>query len=255
MTAAVLLEACVDSLPAALAAERGGAGRVELCANLVEGGTTPSAGTIAEACDRLAIPVFPIIRPRGGDFCYDAGELRVMLRDVVAAREAGAHGLVFGALSPGGTVDAVAVRPLLDAAEGLPCTFHRAFDLTRDLSEALDALLALGFARVLTSGGAGTAIEGADRIAMLVARARRQVVVIAGGGVRAPHVGELVQRTGVHEVHARLVRAVDSRMQYRRPPLGIARAFVPDEYRWSTTDEGAVAGMVAALRAAADRRA
>lgn len=248
---APLLEACVDSLDGALAAERGGSGRVELCANLVEGGTTPSVGAIAEAAAQLTIPVHPIIRPRGGDFAYDAGELRVMWRDVVSAREAGADGVVFGALTPEGTVDAEAVRLLLEAAEGLPCTFHRAFDMTRDLHESLDALLELGLARVLTSGGAPTALEGADAIAALVQRAGDRLVVMAGGGVRAAHVRDLVRRTGVREVHARLVRPAESAMRHRRAPLGIARAFTPSEYDWSTTDEAALAEFVGALRAGA----
>lgn len=251
MDADVLLEACVDSLDSALAAERGGAARVELCANLVEGGTTPSLGVISETCAQLAIPAFVIVRPRGGDFVYRAGELRVMWRDIVAARGAGADGVVFGALTPEGTVDAEACRLLLEAAEGIPCTFHRAFDMTRDLDESLDALAELGVARVLTSGGAPTALEGAERIASLVRRAGNGVKVMAGGGVRVAYVRDLVRRTGVREVHARLVRVEESEMRYRRPPLGIARAFTPDEYRWTATDEAAVAELVAELRASA----
>lgn len=247
----VLLEACVDSLDSALAAERGGAARVELCANLVEGGTTPSLGVISETCAQLAIPAFVIVRPRGGDFAYDAGALRVMWRDIIAARGAGADGVVFGALTPEGAVDVEACRLLLDAAEGIPCTFHRAFDMTRDLDESLDALGELGMARVLTSGGAPTALEGAERIASLVRRAGNGLQVMAGGGVRVSHVRDLVQRTGVREVHARLVRIEESGMRYRRPPLGIARAFTPDEYRWMATDEAAVAELVAELRASA----
>ena len=161
----VALEACVETLGEALAAQRAGAARVELCAGLVEGGTTAGAGTMAAVLDRLTIPVFVMVRPRGGDFLYDADDLAVMLQDIAAAKRAGAHGIASGALAPDGTIAEEQVRRLRDAAGSLPFTFHRAFDCTRDLERSLDALLRLGVDRVLTSGGAPTALAGADRIA------------------------------------------------------------------------------------------
>jgi copper homeostasis protein len=200
----VLLESCVDSLEAAIAAARGGAGRIELCANLDIGGTTPAADLIARCVERLAIPVFVMVRPRGGDFVYETDELRAMERSIHTAAASGAHGVVFGALGGDGRIDAAVMRRLIDAARPLPVTCHRAIDATPDVGEALDALLALGVDRVLTSGGAPTAIEGAGTIARLVVQAGDALVVMAGGTVRARNVADLIRRTHVREVHARL---------------------------------------------------
>ena len=203
----VLFESCIDSHDAALASAGGGAGRVELCARLDVGGTTPGAALIERCAASLAIPVFVMIRPRGGDFAYDAGEVAVMADDIRAAAAAGAHGVVFGALGPDATIDAGIMRKLIDVARPLPVTCHKAIDATRDPIEALEALLALGVDRVLTSGGADTAVGGAATIARMVARAGDALVVMAGGGVRATNVAAIVQQTGVREVHAKTLPA------------------------------------------------
>lgn len=202
---AALFESCIDAYEAAEASARGGAGRVELCAGLDVGGTTPDAATIARTVAAVAIPVFVMIRPRGGDFVYDAGEMAAMEADIARARAAGAHGVVFGALRPDATLDADAMRRLIDRARPLPVTCHKAIDATRDPLEALDVLLALGVDRVLTSGGADTAAAGAATIARMVARAGEALVVMAGGSVRAHNVSALVRATGVREVHARVL--------------------------------------------------
>jgi copper homeostasis protein len=202
-----LFESCIDSHDGALASGGGGAGRVELCARLDVGGTTPDAALIARCVASLAIPVFVMIRPRGGDFVYDAGEVAAMVDDIRAAAAAGAHGVVFGALGRDATIDAAIMRRLVDVARPLPVTCHKAIDATRDPIEALEALLALGVDRVLTSGGADTAVNGAATIARMVARAGDALVVMAGGGVRAHDVAAIVQQTGVREVHARIVPA------------------------------------------------
>ena len=200
----ILFEACVDSVAGSVAAERGGARRLELCANLGEGGTTPSAGMIAAVKAAVKIPVFVIVRPRGGDFVHTQDELGVMRLDIEAARMLGADGVVIGALTPDGRVDEEQTRVLMDAAGALPVTFHKAFDHTRDRAEALETLMRLRVERVLTSGGAVTALEGAEEIAALVRRAAGQIVVMAGGKVREDSVQELVHRARVTEVHARL---------------------------------------------------
>lgn len=244
----VLLESCVHSVASTIASAAGGAGRVELCDNLVEGGTTPSAGTIARCVERSPIPVFVIVRPRGGDFLYDDDEVAVMERDVVNASSLGAAGVVAGALRAEGTVDREVMRRLVDAARPLSVTFHRAFDMSRNLSEALDDLLALGVDRVLTSGGAARALDGVDTIAALVRHAAGQLIVMAGGGVRSDHVAQLVARTGVSEVHARLMKPVESAMRYR-VDLGVSRPFTPNEYEHAETSRDAVAAMVRALDA------
>src|SRR5689334_20893807 len=164
----ILVEACVDSVASALAAERGGAGRLELCDNLFDGGTTPSAGMISAVKAAVRIPVFVIVRPRGGSFVYSFEEMAVMRLDVEAARMLGADGVVIGALTKDARIDEDHARTLIDAAAGLPVTFHRAFDLTRDRAEALETLLRVRVQRVLTSGGAANAIDGVEQIAALV---------------------------------------------------------------------------------------
>lgn len=244
----MLIEACVDSVASALAAEAGGAGRVELCDNLVEGGTTPSVGAIAVACARLGIPVHVIIRPRGGDFLYAPVEIDTMLRDVAAVRDAGAAGVVIGALRPDGTVDETVTRRLIAEARPLSVTFHRAFDLARDAHDALDVLVGLGVDRVLTSGQAPSAPEGAPLIADLVRRADGRIGLLPGGGIRPENAAPLVQATGVTEVHVRAVESMDSGMTWRRTGIPMGRRYEPDEYRTEVTTKGSIAAFVAVLR-------
>ncbi len=196
-----LLEVAVDSIPDALLAERAGANRIELCSNLAEGGTTPSAGSMRAAVARLRIPVFAMIRPRGGDFLYDAMEIEVMLRDIEMAKQCGVHGIVSGALQPNGGIDEEGTEALVEAAAPLPLTFHRAFDQTRQVSESLDTCLALGVARVLTSAGRATALEGVDGLRELARRAGSRLTIVGGGGIRASHLVQLVERTGLREFH------------------------------------------------------
>ncbi len=181
----LLFEICIDSVDGAVAAQQGGAQRVELCDNLVEGGTTPSIGTIRLARANIAIGLNVIIRPRGGDFCYTPLEFEVMRQDILAAREAGADGVVIGLLQPDGRVDAARTRALVELARPLSVTFHRAIDLCRDPLEALEDLAAIGVDRILTSGCRPTALEGAEVIAGLVRRSNGRVVIMAGGGVTA----------------------------------------------------------------------
>jgi copper homeostasis protein len=200
-----LLEICVESLPEAVAATDAGADRLELCGSMAEAGITPSFGLIETVVERCSVPVFVMIRPRGGDFLYDDAELTVMMRDIMAAKKAGAHGIVSGVLNHVGLVDREATRRLVECAAPLPFTFHRAIDLTPDLMQALDTLGAVGVSRVLTSGGASSASVGAGMIANLVRRAASRIMIIAGGSVRADNVEEIVERTGVREVHARPV--------------------------------------------------
>ncbi len=201
----VLFESCVASVEAAIASAAGGAGRIELCANLDVGGTTPAVALVERCVAAVDIPVFAMVRPRGGGFVYTYDEAGAMERDVHAMVAAGAHGLVFGALTADGAIDAPVMRRLVEAARPLPVTCHKAFDDARDLHDALEVLLALGVDRVLTSGGAPTAAQGAETIAALVREAGDALVVIAGGGVRAHNVADLVRATSVREVHARLL--------------------------------------------------
>jgi copper homeostasis protein len=201
----MLVEAAIETLDSAVAAERAGADRVELCANLDDGGTTPGAELIRAAKTRVAIPVFVLVRPRPGGFVYSTGDVRVMQRDIAVARSEGADGIVTGALDDEGGIDIAATRSLIDAANGLPVTFHRAFDAPSDLSTALEILIDAGVARVLTSGGARSALEGAATIARLVNQANGRIIIVAGGGIREHNVREVIARTGVTEIHARLI--------------------------------------------------
>ena len=199
----ILIEAAVESLDDALAAVLGGAHRLELCADLDAGGTTPDRALVASVLAAVRVPVVVMIRPRAGDFVYSRDELDHMRREVALALVLGAAGVALGALTESRQVDERAVGDLMRAAHGLPVTFHRAIDDTPDVPAALDTLASLGVARVLSSGAAPTAIEGADTLATMVRRGSRGPTVVAGGGVRWHNVVELVQRSGVREVHAR----------------------------------------------------
>jgi len=245
---AVLVEACVDSVESSMAAERGGAGRLELCDALFDGGTTPSAGMIEACRAAVSIPVFVIIRPRGGGFVYSDIELDVMRRDIVAARELGADGVVIGALHADGTVHGPQTRSLVEAAGTLPVTFHRAFDFAPDLEQALDAVIAAGVGRVLTSGGAATAREGIPVLASLVGRAGDRAVVMAGGTIREENIGEIVAGTGVREVHVRLTRLTRGGGGPMRPGVRVRKALPDDEAAWEETDEVRVRRLVEAVR-------
>lgn len=205
MTGPLLFESCVDSKAAALASAEGGAGRLELCARLDVGGTTPDASLVREVVTAVSIPVRVMVRPRGGSFVYDAEEQRAMADAIAAMRDAGAHGIVTGALDADGDVDAGPMRRFIEAAQPLPVTFHRAIDEARDPLASLDVLLDLGVDRILTSGARARATDGAGTIAALVARARGRLTIVAGGGVRAHNVAEVVHASGVHEVHAHLL--------------------------------------------------
>ena len=199
----ILVEACVETLAAALAAAEGGAGRVEVCVSLEVGGLTPPEEFIREAVRRLAIPVFVLVRPRPGSFVLRGTELTHLADQVRRAADLGAAGIVAGALTEEGAVDRVAVEAILAAAGPLPVTFHRAFDQVADQASALEELIGLGIRRVLTSGGAPTAAEGADRIGALVRQAAGRIGILAGGSVRAHNAAALVRSTGVAEIHSR----------------------------------------------------
>ena len=245
----ILVEACVDSVASSLAAERGGARRLELCDALFDGGTTPSAGMIAACKATVSIPVFVMIRPRGGGFVYSDAERDVMRRDVVVARELGADGVVIGALRPDGSVDVALVRSLVEAAQELPVTFHRAFDLTPDLAASLGVLAAAGVQRVLTAGGASTAAVGATALAELVRQAGSRLVVMAGGGVREENVRSLVSISGVREVHVRLTRLTHGGESLARRGLRLRKPLPEDEAAWEETDESRVRGFVRTVTA------
>ncbi|AND68666.1 hypothetical protein ATSB10_12120 [Dyella thiooxydans] len=214
-----LLEIAAGSLESALAAQAGGAGRVELCGNLAGGGVTPSYGLVAIARDRLSIPLHVLIRPRTGDFLYGEAELEIMLRDVDACVRLGCDGVVIGALDADGRVDRSFCRTLVEAAGPLGVTFHRAFDAARDPAEALEDVVVLGCERVLTSGGCPSALEGAEAIAARVRQSAGRIRVMAGAGIRPDNVREVLGRSGVDEVHASARTLQRSAMRWRNERL------------------------------------
>jgi copper homeostasis protein len=202
-TDGLIVEACVDSPASAERARAAGADRIELCAALEVGGTTPSMADVAVCVERTSLPVHVMIRPRDGGFVYDALELSRMRRDIERARAAGAAALVLGVLDRSGRVDVERTRELVECARPLPVTFHRAFDVASDPDEALDDVIAAGATRLLTAGGAARAAQGIASLARLVAGSGAALEVMAGGGVRAPNVERIVRATGVRAIHAR----------------------------------------------------
>jgi len=242
MAAPRVLEIASNSVASALAAQAGGADRVELFDNLGEGGTTPSYASVAVARERLRIPLFVLIRPRPGDFHYDALETELMLRDIANCRQLGCDGVVIGALDADGAVAMPLCRELVAAAGPLGITFHRAFDAARDLPEALEQVVELGCQRVLSSGGQASAGQGSDMLARLVAQAGDRLSVMAGAGITPDNIAAIASVTGCREVHASAKAARASGMRFRNADL---RGLDND---WVQSD----AAIVAALRSALD---
>lgn len=240
------VEICVDSVASARAAERGGADRVELCDNLLEGGTTPSDGLVAVARKNINLGLHILVRPRGGDFCYSDEEMEVMEHDIRRAGELGADGVVFGVLRPDGVVDAERCARFRELAWPMRATFHRAFDMTPDPHDATEAIIDAGFERILSSGQKPTAREGSETLASLVTRFGDRVCMMVGGGVRADHVAWLLERTGAREVHMRLDGEIDSPVKFRRTvPMGGVEVIRPPEFTRHVTDERLVSEVVA----------
>lgn len=208
-----ILEVAANSAASALAAQAGGAHRIELCENLGQGGTTPSCGSIAVARERLRIPLYVLIRPRAGDFLYHAQEAEVMLRDIELCVRLGCDGVVIGALDAQGDLDLPLCRQLMAAAGPLGVTFHRAFDVARDPAQALEQIIALGCERVLTSGACASAEQGADAIARYRLQADGRLKIMAGAGISAANLATVARRSGVAEFHASAKAWCESPMQ------------------------------------------
>lgn len=232
----LLFEICIDSVEGAIAAQEGGGNRVELCANLLEGGTTPTAGTIELARKKIDIDLNVMIRPRGGDFCYSPVEFEVMKLDIQTAKQLGANGVVIGLLNEDGSIDLERTRTLADLARPLTVTVHRAFDMTRDPFRALEDLISLGIDRVLTSGQEITVLEGLDLITELVKQAGDRIIVMPGGGITDRNIGKIVKQCQPKEIHVAGLVSIDGRMTYRNNRVFMGGEFHPPEFTLTVTD-------------------
>ena len=246
---AMKVEICVDSVEGAQAAEKGGADRVELCDNLLEGGTTPSAGCIKVARESIRIGLQVIIRPRGGDFLYSATEHRVMREDIRLARDLGVDGVVIGCLTEDGEIDFARTTELMELAAPMNVTFHRAFDMCRDARKALEQLIELGVDRVLTSGQEASCLEALDLIADLNRLAAGRIIVMPGGGITPRNARRIVDATRVTEVHLSARSTVASGMKYQNSHCFMGGMLRPPEFSRKMTDEAMVHSVVNTLRA------
>jgi copper homeostasis protein len=221
MSDPVVLEVCADSVGSALAAEQGGAQRIELCSNLLEGGVTPSAGLISTVRSKISVALYVMIRPRGGDFCYTGDEFETMEQDVATAKQLGADGIVFGILRQDGNVDTGRTRRLVETARPLKSTFHRAFDMSRDPGKSLEDIIDAGVDRVLTSGGEQKVEDGMPAIARLVRVAKQRIRIMAGGGITELNVHRVIAETGTREIHASVRVRLPSPMQHRNEKISM----------------------------------
>lgn len=237
-------EVCANSADSAIAAQEGGAHRVELCDNLYEGGTTPSAACIALTRKHLTLPIHALIRPRGGDFLYNDLEFEVMKKDIEYAKEYGADGVVLGVLQADGTIDRKRTEELVRLASPLSVTFHRAFDVTRDPFAALRDIIETGCNRVLTSGQANKAIEGAELIAELVQYAGDRITVLVGSGVNEDNIADLIRVTRAREFHGSAQKRVASAMNYRHSRVSMGGIPQIPEFDISVTDADRVKEMI-----------
>ncbi|AWO00516.1 copper homeostasis protein CutC [Chitinophaga alhagiae] len=236
----ITLEICAASLASCIAAEEGGADRIELCDNLLEGGTTPSYATIAIAREKVKIALYPIIRPRGGDFLYSDLEFAVMQKDIEMCKQLGCNGVVIGLLTADGQVDTTRTRALVELAWPMGVTFHRAFDMTADPFQALEDIIETGCERILTSGQRNTAPEGAPLIQQLVEKAAGRIAIMAGSGVRAGNVAALAAATKAEEYHTTAKDYVDSRMRFRNPHVSMGGIPGVPEYGIAVTQAAQV---------------
>lgn len=231
------IEICANSVASCLEAQKGGAYRVELCAAIPEGGTTPSYGEMSVARELLDIKLHVIIRPRGGDFLYSAVEHKIMLKDIEMARQLGVDGVVIGCLTPDGDVDMERNRELIDAAGEMSVTFHRAFDMCRDPFVSLERIIELGCHRILTSGQQQVAEQGIPLLKELVRQAGKRIIIMPGSGINKLNIASIAKETGAKEFHFSARKTMESGMKYRNPNLKMGGAtIVINEYEQQVTD-------------------
>jgi copper homeostasis protein len=243
-----LIEICVEGIDGLVAAQIAGADRAELCASLLEGGITPSLGVVKQALKLGTIPFMVIVRPRGGDFLYSEAEFESMLDDVRALRELGVAGVVAGCLTPDGRINEPRMNAIVAAAGTLSVTCHRAFDMTADYREAIEALIRCGVDRVLTSGQRDTALEGLEILRETVAVAAGRIKIMACGELAETNIAKVRRDTGVKEMHFAAPRTIASGMNFRNPHVGMGGTGHEREYQLTLTDPETVRRTIAAAR-------
>lgn len=248
-----MLEICCYSVQSALIAEQSGANRIELCAGVYEGGTTPSLATIQLVKEKLSIPVHVIIRPRGADFCYSDLEFECMKKDILSCKEQGVEGIVSGVLLANGKIDIERTKELVDLAKPMSFTFHRAFDMVENHIEALQELMQMGVERILTSGGMQTAEEGADLLTELVDKAKN-IVIMPGSGVNETNIYKLKEVTGAKEFHCSAKKLVKSKMEYQNPNINMGGEGSIPEFEYYEADSEKISKIANILKASQTKK-
>ncbi|WP_443938931.1 copper homeostasis protein CutC [Pedobacter sp. MW01-1-1] len=243
-----MLEICANGYESALAAQNGGANRVELCDNLAEGGTTPSYAQIALAKKNLQIEIWPIIRPRGGDFLYSDVEFELMKEDIKICKALQCDGVVIGILKADGCIDKERCAALVELAKPMPVSFHRAFDMTNNLEKALEDLIDLNITRVLSSGAAASALEGAATLRKLVEHARGRITIMPGAGINAENIKKLKELTGASDFHASAKEFVASKMEFRNASSKMGS--IEDEYQYELSSVNKIRSLLKVLTSA-----
>ncbi|MBR3810925.1 MAG: copper homeostasis protein CutC [Agathobacter sp.] len=232
-----ILECCVDSVESAIHAAKGGASRLELCANLIIGGTTPDVALVKEIRKYSDIRIHALIRPRFGDFCYTKHEMEIMKSQIRALKEAGVEGVVIGVLDEDGNLDVSKMKELMQEANGLSVTLHRAFDMCKDPFQALEESISLGMHTILTSGQKASAWEGRDLLCQLIKQADGRIDIMAGAGISASVIEKLIPVTKGTSYHMSGKITLDSKMKYRKAEVSMGLPSLSEYEIWQTSEE------------------
>jgi copper homeostasis protein len=240
----IVIEVCATSIMSAIAAQKGGAKRIELCDNIIEGGTTPGAASISMCKKHLDIDICVLIRPRGGDFLYNDYEFQQIIRDIEFAKDLGADGIVVGVLDKSGLVDTKKMESIIEASGSMEVVFHRAFDMCSDPYIAIKQLMELGVDRLLTSGQRNTAIEGADLIRGLISIAGNSIEIMPGSGINPDNIVDLISKTGAGSYHLTGRSSIKSEMEFIQKKVRLTGMNNLSDYEWLATDENIIKKIV-----------
>ncbi|MEI0476591.1 copper homeostasis protein CutC [Brachyspira pulli] len=236
----IKIEICVDSVESCINAEKGGADRLELCGNMFEGGTTPSFGVLELAKEKVNKPIYAMVRPRGGDFCYNDIEFEIMKKEIKLMKDLKIDGIVFGILTKEGKVDKERCSKLLDLWSSSKVTFHRAIDVSSDLNESCEDIISLGFERILTSGGEANVMSGIIKLKELVEKYNNKIIIMPGSGINERNIEYIKDTIKANEYHMTANKTVNSIMEYRNENVFMGAALRPPEFSIKYTDENKV---------------